>query len=238
MSVPAALKVQIFADVAELSVARALARAPHIRGFTTNPTLMHQAGVRDYRRFARELLAEVTDRPVCFEVTADELEDMERQALGMADWAQNVFVKVPVMNTRRESTAPLVQRLARRGVRLNVTAVLTLAQVRTLAAYLEPDTPSFVSIFAGRIADTGIDPQPVLAHAASLLEHLPGARLVWASARELLNVFQAEAVGCPVITLPASLLAKLPLIGRDLTEYSLETVRMFYEDARAAGLQP
>ena len=231
------LRVRIFADSAERKRMLELREKPYIRGFTTNPTLMHKAGVADYREFARDILAAISDKPVCFEVLADEFPEMERQALEIASWAENVYVKIPVTNTRRASSAALIRQLAERGVKLNVTAVMTLGQLREIVPALNPSAPSFVSVFAGRIADTGIDPVPLMARAVEILKAAnTNSELVWASSRELLNIFQAEAIGCPVITITADILAKLALIGRDLSEFSLDTVRMFYDDAQSAGL--
>jgi len=229
------LAVKIFADSAERSRMLELYAKPYIRGLTTNPTLMRRAGISDYRAFAREILTEITGKPVCFEVLADEFGEMERQALEIASWADNVYVKIPVCNTRRASSAPLIGRLAARGVKLNVTAIMTLAQVRETLSALNATTPSYVSVFAGRIADTGIDPIPLMAEAVEMLRINPRAELVWASSRELLNIFQADAIGCPVITVTADILAKLALIGHDLTEYSLDTIKMFRDDAESAG---
>ena len=229
------LAVKIFADSAERSRMLELYAKPYIRGLTTNPTLMRRAGISDYRAFAREILTEITGKPVCFEVLADEFGEMERQALEIASWADNVYVKIPVCNTRRASSAPLIGRLAARGVKLNVTAIMTLAQVRETLSALDATTPSYVSVFAGRIADTGIDPIPLMAQAVEMLRINPRAELVWASSRELLNIFQADAIGCPVITVTADILAKLALIGHDLTEYSLDTIKMFRDDAESAG---
>jgi transaldolase len=208
---------------------------PYIRGFTTNPTLMRRAGIADYRAFAQDILGAITDKPVCFEVLADEFPEMERQALEIASWADNVYVKIPVTNTRQAGSGALIRRLTDRGAKLNVTAVMTLAQVREILPALNPSTPSYVSMFAGRIADTGIDPLPLLTQAAEMLKANPSAGLIWASSRELLNIFQADAAGCQVITVTADILSKLSLIGHDLTEYSLETVRMFCDDAQSAG---
>lgn len=231
------LRVKIFADSADRTRMLELRRRPYIRGFTTNPTLMRKADVADYRAFARDILAAITDKPVCFEVLADEFPEMERQALEIASWAENVFVKIPITNTWRASSAGLIGRLTDRGVKLNVTAVMTLAQVRAVLPALNPATPSYVSMFAGRIADTGIDPLPLVTQAAEMLKVNPNAGLVWASSRELLNIFQADAAGCQAITLTADILSKLALIGHDLSEYSLDTVRMFRDDAENAGLK-
>ena len=229
------LRVQLFADGADKASMLALNAKPYIKGLTTNPTLMRQAGVVHYRSFARDVLAEISSKPVCFEVLADDFADMERQALEIASWGDNVYVKIPITNTRRESSCSLVRRLADRKVKVNVTALTTLAQVREVAAALNPGTPSYVSVFAGRIADTGADPVPVMAEAVGILQKNPNAQLVWASSRELLNIFQAESIGCPVITLTSNILSKLALIGYDLTQYSLDTVRMFRDDAQSAG---
>ena len=229
------LTVKIFADSADRASMLALHAKPYIRGLTTNPTLMRRAGIADYRAFARDILSAITTKPVCFEVLADDFGEMERQALEISSWADNVYVKVPVTNTRRASSAALVRRLADRRVRLNVTALTTLAQLREILAALNPATPSYVSVFAGRIADTGIDPLPLMAHAVEMLKANPNAQLVWASSRELLNIFQANAIGCHAITVTPDILAKLALIGYDLNEYSLDTVKMFYDDAQSAG---
>lgn len=229
------LTVKLFADGADgAQIARAYAD-PLIRGFTTNPSLMRAAGVADYERFAREILQIVRDRPVSLEVFADEFPEMERQARKIASWADNVYVKIPVTNTRRESSLDLICRLARSGIQLNVTALLTLEQVRDVSAALDGRAPAFVSVFAGRIADTGRDPVPLMAAAVELLRVHSNIELIWASPRELLNIWHADAVGCHVITLTSSLLSKLNLIGKDLSEYSLETVRMFYDDAVKSG---
>lgn len=229
------LKVKIFADGADPELIGALSLNPLIEGFTTNPTLMRKAGISDYEAFASDILKIVPDRPVSFEVFADELEDMEEQALEMASWGANVNVKIPVTNTRGTFTGPLVRRLSKAGVQVNVTACMGLDQVRAVVQVLSPDTPAFVSVFAGRIADSGRDPLPVMAEAVRILEARPMAQLIWASPRELLNIFHADAVGCHVITVTADILEKLPLVGKDLAEFSLETVRMFYRDARSAG---
>jgi transaldolase len=229
------LKIRIFADGADLAGMLELSRRPHIQGLTTNPTLMRKAGVRDYRAFARDVLSVIRDKPVCFEVLADDFENIERQAQEIASWADNVYVKIPVTNTRGESSAPLIGRLTGRQVKINVTAITTLEQIRAVVRVLNPATPSFVSVFAGRIADTGIDPVPVMARAVQMLSENTRAELIWASSRELLNIFQAESVGCPVITVTRDILDKLALIGYDLTEFSLDTVKMFRDDAQLAG---
>jgi len=202
-----------------------------IRGFTTNPTLMRAAGVTDYERFAREVLELVPDRPVSLEVFADEFGEMERQARKIAAWADNVYVKIPVTNTRRESSIDLICCLAHSGIKVNVTAMLTLEQVRAVAAALGGGAPALISVFAGRVADTGRDPVPLMEAAVELLRMHSNVELIWASPRELLNIWQADAIGCHIITLTSGLLSKLELVGKDLSDYSLETVRMFYNDA-------
>lgn len=229
------LKVRLFADGADLPSVAALAADPRIAGFTTNPTLMRKAGVADYVAFARDMLALVGDRPTSFEVFADDFPTMRTQARAIASWGDNVYVKIPVTNTKGESAAPLIAELSAAGVRLNVTAILTLDQVRAVAEALAPETPAIVSVFAGRIADAGVDPMEIMRQALDILKARPKAELLWASPRELYNVVQADAVGCHIITAPPDILAKLELIGKDLAQYSLETVAMFHRDAAAAG---
>jgi len=231
----AGLKIKIFADVADVKGLLELYRNPLIRGFTTNPSLMREAGVNDYRAFARETLAAVLDRPISFEVLSDEFEDMERQALEISSWGSNVYVKIPVTNTKGEPSYELIHRLAQARVKVNVTAILALDQVRDAAQALAGGPPGFISVFAGRIADTGRDPVPLMAAAVELLRPYPNLELLWASSRELLNICQADAVGCHIITVTHDILKKLPLIGKDLHQRSLETVQMFYEDAKQAG---
>jgi transaldolase len=231
------LGVKIFADGADVKGMVEMYRKPYIKGFTTNPTLMRKAGISDYRGFAREVLAQIPDRPISFEVFSDDFSEMERQAKEIASWGTNVNVKIPVTNTGGEPTHALVRRLSQAGVKLNVTAVFTLEQVRDIVAHLDPKTPAFVSVFAGRIADTGVDPMPLMAAAHALVHTLPHAELIWASPRELLNVFHAEATGCDIITVTNDVLAKLANVGKDLTQFSLETVKMFRDDAVKAGFQ-
>ena len=230
------LSVKIFADGADVKGMLELYRQPWVKGFTTNPTLMRQCGVSDYRAFAREVLAEISDRPISFEVFSDDLDTMERQALEIAGWGDNVYVKIPATNTRGVPTAALARKLSHSGVKVNVTALLPLAQVREVAAALAGGAPACVSVFAGRVADTGVDPVP---HMAAALKQLrataPNAELIWASPRELLNIFQADAIGCHIITVTHDILKKLPLVSRDLHEYSLDTVKMFHGDAERAG---
>jgi transaldolase len=229
------LRVQIFADGADLPGMLEMYRKPYIRGFTTNPTLMRKAGVTDYEAFAHEVLAAIPDRPISFEVFADDEAGMERQARRIATWGEGVYVKIPVTNTAGEPTYRLVHRLTCDGVKVNVTALMTLPQVRAVADAVAGGAPCCVSIFAGRIADTGRDPVPIMAEAVTILRTAPNASLIWASPRELLNIFQADAVGCHIITSTNDILAKLDLIGRDLNDYSLDTVRMFFRDAAGAG---
>lgn len=235
MSAAPALTIKLFLDGADLDSMRRAARDPLIEGFTTNPSLMRNAGVADYAGFAREALSLIGDKAISFEVFADDFATMAREARVIASWGSNVYVKIPVTNTEGRSSAGLIRELSRDGIRLNVTAILTLDQVREVAAALAPETPSVVSVFAGRIADTGLDPMPVMREAAALLAGRPRAELLWASSRELLNVIQAEACGCHIITATADILAKLPMIGKDLGRYSLETVQAFHRDALAAG---
>jgi transaldolase len=227
------LRVKLFADGANLTEMKEL--YPRVRGFTTNPTLMRRAGVRDYRRFARDVVTALPDRPISFEVFSDELSEMECQAREIASWGHSVYVKIPVTNTRGEPAYQLAHRLSHDGIKVNLTAVLTLAQVERAAGALCCGVPSYVSMFAGRIADTGRDPVPIVAAAARILADTAAAELIWSSSRELLNVFQADAAGCHIITVTRDILRKLDWIGRDLDEVSLDTVRMFREDAVQAG---
>ena len=229
------LRVKLFCDGADLESVRALACNPLIKGFTTNPTLMRKAGVASYEAFARDVIALVAPRPVSLEVLADEAAAMERQARMIAAWGENVYVKVPVTNTHGETMAPLVGTLAQAGVKVNVTAVFTLNQVREIASHLSPDTASCVSVFAGRIADAGRDPEPIVGAALTMLASLPKAEVIWASPRELLNIFQADRAGCHIITVSSDLLKRVEHVGRDLGAFSLDTVRQFFADAGAAG---
>ena len=235
MKAIADLKVKLFADGADRASILELYSKPWIQGFTTNPTLMRHAGVTDYERFARDILRAIPDRPISFEVLADDFEEMEWQAQQIASWGPNVYVKVPITNTLGASSLDLVSRLSHAGMQINVTAILTLDQVRAAGDALAGGAPSYVSVFAGRVADTGRDPLPLMAAAVDVLRSQPQIQLIWASPRELLNVFQAESVGCPIITSTADVLKKLSLIGKDLDEYSLDTVKMFFSDARKAG---
>jgi transaldolase len=230
------LKVKIFADGADKAGIFSLNANPLIRGMTTNPTLMRKAGIANYEAFAREILQSVTAKPISFEVFSDEFPEMRRQALKIASWAKNVFVKIPITNTRNESSLPLVRELGQEGVQLNITAILTLDQVRGVSEALNPAVSSVVSVFAGRIADTGVDPDPIMRASGALLHNQPKAELLWASVREVLNLFQADACGCHIVTVPHDILNKaIKMAGTDLAVLSLDTVKMFAADAQAAG---
>jgi transaldolase len=226
------LSVKIFADGADLASMSELARQSWVRGFTTNPTLMAKAGVRDYHAFADSVLAAIADRPISFEVFSDEFVEMERQARTISAWGSNVWVKIPVTNTQGQPSAALIRRLSHDGIKVNVTAVMTLPQVQQVVNAVRGGAPSCISVFAGRIADTGRDPVPLMAAAVELLAVEPQAELVWASPRELLNIFQADAIGCHIITVTTDILKKLALVGRDLDEFSLDTVKMFHADGQ------
>lgn len=229
------LNVKLFADGADRAGMLEMYEKPYIRGFTTNPTLMKKAGISDYEGFAHEILQEIPDRPISFEVFADDFDEMERQALKIRTWGENVYVKIPVSNTRQEMSYGLIERLSGAGVHLNITAILTLEQVRAVATAVQNGPASVVSVFAGRIADTGLDPVPVMSEALEILGVAPQAELLWASPREVLNIYQADTIGCHIITATNDILRKLSLSGKDLAEYSLETVQMFYDDADRAG---
>jgi transaldolase len=231
------LQVKIFADGADLAGIREMKTKPWIRGFTTNPTLMRKAGVTDYAGFAQEVIAEVPDRPISFEVFADDFDEMRREALEIAKWGDNVYVKVPVTNTRSQSSVKLIRDLAGSGVKLNVTALLTVEQVREVAPAMAGGPGGFISVFAGRIADTGRDPIPIMSEALDVMRSSKNLELIWASPREILNIFHADGIGCHIITVTNDLLKKADLIGKDLVEYSLDTVKMFYEDGRKAGFK-
>jgi len=232
------LKIQIYADGADKAGILELYAKPYIKGLTTNPTLMNKAGIKDYEAFSKDILKTVTAKPISLEVFTDDLIDMKRQALKIASWGSNVYVKIPITNSVGLSCIPLVKELAQQGVKLNITALLTLAQVRDVAAVLNPNVPSVVSIFAGRIADTGVDPMPIMRAAGALLEGQPKAELLWASVREVLNILQAEESGTKIVTVPHDILAKAAkMLGTDLTALSLDTVKMFAKDAAAAGFK-
>lgn len=229
------LHVQIFADGADLPGMIEMYRKPYIQGFTTNPTLMHKAGLTDYRAFAHDVIAAIPDRPISFEVFADDPAEIERQAREIATWGSQVYVKIPITTTAGMALTPVVQRLSQDGIKLNITALMTLAQVGAVAEAVRGGAPCCVSVFAGRIADTGRDPVPLMTEAVAILAPNPAAQLIWASPRELLNIFQADEIGCHIITVTNDILKKLDLVGKDLDQYSLETVRMFHADALRAG---
>jgi transaldolase len=231
----AELKTKLFADGADLQGMLEMNAKPFIQGLTTNPTLMRKVGITDYRRFSKEVLKEITVKPISFEVFSDELDEMRRQGLEIASWGENVYVKIPITTTTGESTASVVKHLTKQGVKVNVTALMTEAQVRDVLEVLDPATPSYISIFAGRIADTGRNPVPIMITALELLKSNKQCELIWASPRELLNVFQANEIECHIITATNDILKKLELVGYDLTAYSLDTVKMFRRDAVEAG---
>lgn len=229
------LKIKIFADGADIDGIRSLYANPLIKGFTTNPTLMRKAGISDYETFGREILSMIPDRPVSLEVFADDFDGMIAQGNTIATWGKNVNIKIPVSTTKGEFTGPVIKTLSSAGAILNVTAIMTVQQVKNVAASLSPNVPAIISVFAGRLADTGVDPIPHMKECLKALKHLPKAELLWASPRELLNIFHADEVGCHIITVTNDVLAKLSLVGKDLDEYSLDTVKMFHRDAVAAG---
>jgi transaldolase len=232
----ASLKVKIFADGADKAGMLQLNANPLVKGMTTNPTLMRKVGVHDYEAFARDILKNITEKPISFEVFSDEFAEMRRQALKIKDWAKNVYVKIPITNTRSESSLPLARELAQEGVKLNITAVFTEDQITGVAQALNPKVPAVVSVFAGRIADTGVDPMPHMRKANTILAGLPQAELLWASVREVLNIFQADECGCKIVTVPHDILNKaMKLVGTGLPEMSLDTVKTFAADAKAAG---
>jgi transaldolase len=236
MKTLADLKIKIFADGADKAGMLSLYGNSLIKGMTTNPSLMRKAGITDYEAFARDILQTVKEKPISLEVFTDEFDEMRKHALKISRWQQNVFVKIPISNTRRESSLPLIQELAKEGVRLNITAILTLEQVSGVAQALNPAIPSVVSVFAGRIADTGVDPTPIMRASRALLAAQPKAELLWASVREVLNIFQADACGCDIVTVPFDILSKaIKMYGMDLGDLSLDTVKMFATDAAAAG---
>ncbi len=228
-------RIKLFADGADLNGMVEEYKKGIVSGFTTNPTLMKKAGVTSYEEFAKAALKAIPDLPISFEVFSDDLPGMEREARKINTWGKNVYIKIPVTNTKGESTAPLVKKLSHDGLKLNVTAILTLSQVNTISKALSPETPSIVSVFAGRIADTGVNPMPIMKDAVNILKANPNAELLWASTRELLNLIQAESCGCHIITITNDILKKTPLLGKDLISLSLETVQMFYSDAHSSG---
>ncbi|HEY5073282.1 MAG TPA: transaldolase [Pyrinomonadaceae bacterium] len=232
------LPIKIFADGADLEGIASLNAKPYIKGMTTNPTLMRKVGVADYEKFAREVLEVVKEKPISFEVFSDEFPEMRRQALMIGKWQENVYVKIPITNTRGDSALPLIAELSAEGVKLNLTAILTREQVEGVAKTVKCDVPCIVSVFAGRVADTGVDPMPLMKDSLAMLRDLPNAELLWASVREVLNIFQAAQCGCHIVTVPHDILDKVAKLGgMDLGEISLETVRMFHKDAVAAGFK-
>jgi transaldolase len=232
------LKIHIYADGADKAGILDLYAKPYIKGLTTNPTLMNKAGIKDYEAFSKDILQTVTAKPISLEVFTDDLVDMKRQALKISSWGANVYTKIPITNSVGVSCIPLIKDLSAQGVKLNVTALLTLAQVRDVAAVLNPAVPAVVSVFAGRIADTGVDPVPLMRAAAALLADQPKAELLWASVREVLNIIQADECGCKIVTVPHDILGKAAkMLGNDLTALSLDTVKMFAKDAAAAGFK-
>jgi len=229
--------IKLFADGADKQGILDMYKNPRIDGFTTNPTLMRKAGITDYVTFAKEILDEITDKPVSFEVFADEYEEMEQQALKISKWGENVYVKIPVMNTKKIPSYELIRHLSLKGVKINITAIMTLEQVRLVSESVIGGPSCFVSVFAGRIADTGVDPVPLMRQALKILKIAPNAELLWASPREVFNVYQAESIGCHIITATNDILKKLNMKAKDLTEFSQETVQMFYQDAQASGFK-
>ena len=231
------LKIKLFLDGANLADLKTLADVAHIQGFTTNPSLMKKAGITDYEAFVKAALPLIKNKPISFEVFADDFSEMKRQALKLKNYGPNVYVKIPITNTKQESALPLIKELVNEGVKLNITAILILEQVKNLAAVLKNGVPSIISVFAGRIADTGVDPSPMMRESRKLLKNIAGAELLWASTREVLNIIQAEEAGCDIITVPVDILKKISFIGCDLRQFSLETVQQFYEDARSSGFK-
>jgi len=229
------LKIKIFADGADIAGMKEMNAKSWIKGFTTNPTLMRKAGVSDYEAFAGEILKEIKEKPISFEVFSDDIQEMERQALKISSWGKNVNVKIPVTNTKRQSTKALIEKLAKGGVSLNITAVMTLEQVKEVAVAMKNGPRSIISVFAGRIADSGVDPVPIITAALKFLKDFPNVELLWASPREVLNIVQADSISCHIITVTNDLLKKLDLLGKSLAEFSLDTVKMFYDDAQKAG---
>lgn len=236
-AMPNPLSIKLFMDGADIGAMTKAYAARSVQGFTTNPTLMKKAGIRDYEGFARQAIAAIPDLPISFEVFSDDFPTMEKEARAVASWGGDTYIKVPITNTQRDSAIPLIKKLSAEGFSLNVTAILTLDQVKAVARAIDPKARTIVSVFAGRIADTGRSPVPIMAEAAKILKSNPKAELLWASPRELLNVFEAQDCGCHILTATPDILAKLALVGKDLDQYSLETVKMFYADAQAAGFK-
>lgn len=230
-------RIKIYMDGADIEPMKAAYKAGTVKGFTTNPTLMRKSGITDYAAFAKAAIAAIPDLPISFEVFSDDFASMEAEARVIASWGGDTFIKIPITNTKGESAVPLIRKLSAEGFSLNVTALMTLAQVKDVAAAVSKDSRTIVSVFAGRIADAGVDPVPVMRQAKAALSHLPKAELLWASPREVLNLVQADEIGCEIITITADILAKVPTLGKDLDQFSLETVKMFYNDAQAAGFK-
>ena len=230
------LQVKIFADGADKNGMLEMANRAHIKGLTTNPTLMAKAGIKDYKAFALDILQEIKSKPISFEVFSDDFKEMEDQALEIASWGSKVYAKIPITNTKRQVSYDLIHNLSSKGVKVNVTAIMTLDQVTKSVEALDSSIAAYISVFAGRIADTGVDPLPLMQKAVNILSSKPKSELIWASPRELLNIFHANSIGCQVITVTNDILKKLEFVGRDLDDYSLETVKMFYDDGKKAGL--
>lgn len=231
------LKVKLFADGAEKAGMLEMYNNPLISGFTTNPTLMRKAGITDYKSFSIDILSEIKDKPISLEVFSDDFDEMERQAHNIASWGNNVYVKIPITNTKSESSIPLIKKLSDAKIKVNVTAMMTVKQIEETLPALANSPGSYVSVFAGRIADAGIDPLPIMKEVMQLLSNVKNVELIWASPRELFNVVQADSIGCHIITATNDILKKLPSLGKDLTQFSLETVKMFYNDANTAGFK-
>jgi transaldolase len=231
------LTIKIFADGADREDMLKMNEDPYIQGLTTNPTLMKKAGIKDYSSFCKEILTQIKSKPISFEVFSDDFSEMEHQAMEIASWGNNVYVKIPIINTKKETCYELVKRLSKQKVKINVTAIMTIHQISKLVSALNPEVPSYLSVFAGRIADTGRDPLPLMIETIKILKTLPKSELIWASPRELLNIYQADEIGCHVITVTKDIIKKLTLIGYDLDMYSLDTVKMFYNDALEAGFK-
>jgi transaldolase len=231
------LKVKIFADGANKQDMLEMNSKSFIKGLTTNPTLMKKEGITNYREFCKDILLTIKEKPISFEVFSDDFREMERQAIEISSWGINVFVKIPITNTKQEPCYEVVEKLSKLGIKLNITAIMTLSQVKKIVSFLQPNVPNYISVFAGRIADTGIDPEPLMAEAVEILKLVPASELIWASPRELLNIFQADRIGCHIITVTNDILKKLNLIDYDLEKYSLDTVKMFYSDAVDAGFK-
>jgi transaldolase len=229
------LKIKIFADGADFESINKLNTKNYIRGFTTNPSLMKKAGIKNYKEFALKILSKIKDKPISFEVFSDDLIEMEKQAMEIASWGKNVNVKIPVTNTKKESTTEIIERLSNQGIECNITAIFTVNQLKNIVQVLNKNTPAILSVFAGRIADTGIDPENIMAECVQASKSKPKSEILWASTRELVNIFQADKIGCQIITVPHEILSKIDSIGKNLEDYSLDTVKSFYKDAIAAG---